>query len=126
MATVAGVRSQMTVAQASADIFEMLRLSPGVGRLWTSDDETRGNTDIAVLGYRFWRQQLGGDPVRVLGKDVTIGKRTYTDRRGALRSERSPRGRGPHERAGLDPDGRAANVGATEYVRHRRSNAAQA
>jgi len=77
MATVAGVKSQVTVAHASADIFEMFRLSPGVGRLWTADDEARGNTDVAVLGYRFWRQQLGGDPA-VLGSHVTIGKGTYT------------------------------------------------
>jgi putative ABC transport system permease protein len=77
MATVAGVKSQVTVAHASADVFGMLRLSPGVGRLWTADDEAQGHTDVAVLGYRFWRQQLGGDP-SVLGKDVTVGKRTYT------------------------------------------------
>ena len=77
MATVAGITDQVTVTRASADIFRMLRLSPAIGRFWTADDERRGNTDVAVLGYRFWRQQLGGDP-SVLGKDVSIGTRTST------------------------------------------------
>ena len=77
MATVAGITDQVTVTHASADNFPMLRLSPAIGRFWTADDEARGHTDVAVLGYRFWRQQLGGDP-SVLGATVSIGTRTYT------------------------------------------------
>jgi predicted permease len=77
MATVDAVTDQVSVTYASADIFRILRLSPAIGRFWTTDDDARGVSDVAVLGYRFWREQLGGDP-SVLGKTVSIGKRTYT------------------------------------------------
>jgi len=75
--TVNGVTDEWAVASASAEIFRILRLSPEIGRLWTAEDEARGATDVAVLGYRFWRQQLGGDPL-ILGKTVSTGRRTYT------------------------------------------------
>jgi predicted permease len=75
--TVGRISDEWPVTQASAEIFSILRLSPAIGRFWTADDEARGQTDVAVLGYRFWRQQLGGDP-SVLGKTVTVGTRAYS------------------------------------------------
>jgi hypothetical protein len=44
--------------------------------LWTPGEEARGETDVAVLGYRFWRRDLGGRP-DVLGLTITRRNRTY-------------------------------------------------
>jgi putative ABC transport system permease protein len=73
---VGALTDEWPVTFTSADIFRVLRWSPAIGRLWTSDDETRGDTDVAVLGYRFWRQHFNG-ATSVLGETVSVGKRTY-------------------------------------------------
>jgi hypothetical protein len=74
--TIAGLTDEFPVTTTMADAFRILRVSAGVGRLWTSEDEARGETDVAVLGYRFWRRELGSRP-DVLGLTVTTGERSY-------------------------------------------------
>ncbi|MGH9409749.1 MAG: ABC transporter permease, partial [Vicinamibacterales bacterium] len=78
MITVGRVRFEGTITNGTADLFTLLRLSPSIGRLWTVDEGARGE-HVAVLGYRFWRDQLGGDP-SILGKTVSDAgsHRTYT------------------------------------------------
>jgi predicted permease len=66
------VRVEGSVSFVTGDLFPLLRLSPAIGRLWTADDVARGETQVAVLGYRFWRDQLGGDS-SILGKTVSAG-----------------------------------------------------
>lgn len=77
MITVDGTTDEGSVTRVTADIFRLFQLSPVIGRLWTADDEAQGDTDVAVLGYRFWREQLDGDPT-VLGKTVSVDGRTRT------------------------------------------------
>lgn len=71
MVTANGVTDEMSVRRSTADLFRVLRLSAGIGRLWTSEEEANGDTHVAVLGYRFWRQRFGGDE-SVLGKSIAI------------------------------------------------------
>lgn len=66
-----------TVLHTTAGLFRVLRFGPMIGRIWTADDEKRGETDGAVLGYRFWREKLQGDP-NVLGRTVALGSRTFS------------------------------------------------
>jgi predicted permease len=74
--TIAGLTDEFPTTFTTADGFRLLHLSAGVGRLWTADEEARGETDVAVLGYRFWRRDLGGRP-DVLNLTVTSGRRSY-------------------------------------------------
>lgn len=74
--TVGGVTEPLWLMRASADVFQLLRFSPAIGRFWTADDEARGDTDVAVLSYRFWREQFRGD-TSVLGATITSGRSTY-------------------------------------------------
>src|SRR5687768_9785850 len=74
--TVGGVIEQQAIFSAGAEIFPMLRWSTALGRLWTTEEEQRGETGVAVLGYRFWRQRLHGDP-SVLGETISAGRSTY-------------------------------------------------
>jgi predicted permease len=64
------------VTSATSDFFSLMRWSPAIGRFWTADDEARGETDVAVLGYRFWREQFSGAS-SVLGETVSTGRRTF-------------------------------------------------
>ncbi len=77
MVTVDGRSDQVTVTHADANVFRILRLSPGLGRLWTTEDEVEGRTDVAVLSYGFWRDELGSDP-SILGRTLTIGTSRHT------------------------------------------------
>ena len=75
--TVDGVIDEWPVAQASGEIFRVLRWSPAIGRLWTADEEARGETQVAVLSHRFWQEQFGG-AATVLDKTVvTEAARSY-------------------------------------------------
>ena len=74
--TVGRLTDEWAITFTSADMFRIMRWSPAIGRFWSADDEARGNTDVAVLGYRFWQQQFQGNPA-VLGETVTLGKRAY-------------------------------------------------
>lgn len=66
-----------SVMHATADLFRLLRLSPAIGRFWSADDEASGDTNVAVIGYRFWRDRFAGDP-SVVGRTISIERRTYT------------------------------------------------
>ena len=74
--TVAGVTDQVSVQSASSGLFGMLRFGPALGRVWTVDDERRNETDVAVLGYRYWTDQFRSDP-GVLGQAVIRNGQTY-------------------------------------------------
>jgi putative ABC transport system permease protein len=74
--TIAGLTDEFPITSTTSDAFRFLHLSASIGRLWSAEDEARGATDVAVLGYRFWRRDLGGRP-DVLGQTITSGKRSF-------------------------------------------------
>jgi predicted permease len=56
----------------SGEFFEVLRLSTGVGRLFTADDNrTVGAHPVAVVSDTFWRRRLGAAP-DIMGRDMTL------------------------------------------------------
>jgi putative ABC transport system permease protein len=74
--TVADKTDQINIVEASSDVFQVLRFAPAVGRLWTRADEISGETDVAVLGYRYWIDHFNGD-VSVIGQSVVNERHTY-------------------------------------------------
>jgi predicted permease len=61
----------------SGDAFDMLRVPPALGRLFTlEDDRDPGVRRTAVLGFEFWRRRFGGDPA-VVGRAITLNNRPY-------------------------------------------------
>lgn len=65
------------VSQVSGNYFEVLGVSPTIGRVLTQED--RDTSNVAVIGYGFWQRAFGGDP-SVLGKTLQEGadRRPYT------------------------------------------------
>jgi len=55
----------------SGDFFTALGVGPAVGRVLTANDDFRGCPGAAVLSYRFWQSQYGGDP-NAVGKLITV------------------------------------------------------
>ena len=48
-----------------------------IGRIWTPADESRGETNVAVVGYRYWMDHFRGDPA-VIGQTVVVGEGSRT------------------------------------------------
>jgi hypothetical protein len=61
----------------SGDFFNVLGLTPYLGRLLTSSDDRPGcGSPAAVLSYAFWQRQYGGDTAAV-GKAVTLDGHSF-------------------------------------------------
>lgn len=65
---------------ASGDFFEVLGVSPVLGRAITGrDDERGGGPDgpVAVLNYRFWQRRYAG-AADVIGRTITLDRVAFT------------------------------------------------
>jgi predicted permease len=61
----------------SGEAFEMLRVPPALGRLFSSnDDRGPGIPRIAVLSFEYWRRHFNADP-GVLGQPITLNNRQH-------------------------------------------------
>src|SRR6185312_12454975 len=62
----------------SGSYFPTLGVSPALGRLiGVDDDRVVGEEFVAVLGYRYWQNDLGSDP-RVVGQQIMINGQSMT------------------------------------------------
>jgi predicted permease len=68
-----GRASPAAGAEVTASTFEILRVSPLLGRRLVEADEEPGAPDVVVIGYDLWRSRFGGDP-DVLGRPLRIGR----------------------------------------------------
>jgi len=48
--------------RVTGKFFPLLRVRAHMGRLLTPDDEAESAADVVVVGYDYWRTQLGGSP----------------------------------------------------------------
>ena len=60
------------ISLVSGSYFSVLGVNPLIGRLFTTEvDAVRDANPVAVVSYRFWRDQLDGNPV-ALGRKIRI------------------------------------------------------
>jgi len=57
--------------------FQVMGVPPLIGRVFGPADVAAGADPVAVLGYRFWQQQLGGDP-GVVGRALRLNGQRRT------------------------------------------------
>lgn len=79
-ATIAEAVDQPIGRFVSGGFFEVLGVSPAVGRMLAPDDDRSAGTEgstVAVIGYGLWRREFGGDPA-VVGKTLTIDSVPFT------------------------------------------------
>ena len=62
---------------ATADIFDVLKTQPLLGRGFNRDDDKPGSARVVVLGYQLWQTRFGGDP-KVIGREINLGGRMHT------------------------------------------------
>ena len=64
-------------AAAEADLFRVLRVTPAIGRVFTTEEEESGNDGVVVLSHGFWVRAFGGDR-GVVGTTVQLNGRPRT------------------------------------------------
>jgi putative ABC transport system permease protein len=72
-----GEPRQVRAGVVDGHYFEVMGLSPVLGRLLNGSDDGPNAQGAAVLTYRFWTTGLKSDPT-VLGKNIRLGTRTAT------------------------------------------------
>ena len=55
----------------TADFFDVLRVRPRLGRVFTKDHEKPGQDRVVVLSDSLWRRQFGADP-QIVGRTITL------------------------------------------------------
>ena len=60
----------------TADVFDVLRVTPALGRAFTWDNEVTGRERVALIGYDLWQRQFGGDP-SVVGRTVEFTRGAF-------------------------------------------------
>jgi putative ABC transport system permease protein len=60
-------------ARVTADLFEILRVGPEVGRVFTAEHEVNGNHNVAVISHGLWRRRFGADP-GIVGRRISLDR----------------------------------------------------
>lgn len=73
-----GSVSVSPVHSVTGNYYSLLGVSPLLGRL-VSPSDTQGTqiSQVAVIGYEFWKQRFGGDPA-IINKDIRIDGKLFT------------------------------------------------
>jgi putative ABC transport system permease protein len=64
-------------AQVNASLFDVLGVTPLLGRTFRPEEDLPGAENVVVLGERVWRNQFGADPA-IVGKTIQIDAEPYT------------------------------------------------
>jgi putative ABC transport system permease protein len=59
-------------ARVTSNFFNMLGVTPALGRSFLPEEETPGKDHVLVLTHGFWQRRYGGDPA-ILGRKITLG-----------------------------------------------------
>jgi predicted permease len=57
----------------SGNYWDVLGVTPFLGRTFTADDDQPGKDPVAVISYDFWQRRFAGDPAAI-GKTLYVGR----------------------------------------------------
>src|SRR5437867_4570046 len=75
--TGSGDAERVFAAQVNADFFHVLAVQPVSGRGFSSAEDQRADSRVAILGYDLWQRRFGGDPTCV-GRAITLNDSMYS------------------------------------------------
>lgn len=64
-------------SQVSSSLFQVLRVVPHLGRVFSADDDLEGAEPVVLLGYELWRSRFGGE-TSVVGSSVVVDEVSRT------------------------------------------------
>jgi putative ABC transport system permease protein len=59
-------------ARVTANLFDVLKVQPVMGRNFTAEEERFGSHHVALLSYELWQRRYGADP-NIIGRAVNLG-----------------------------------------------------
>jgi len=71
-----GTPQRIYAARVTANFFDILGITPSIGRVFRPDEDRSGGERIALLSYGFWESQFGGDP-QTIGRMLTLDGEAY-------------------------------------------------
>jgi putative ABC transport system permease protein len=71
-----GAPERVSAAKVSAGLFELLGVSPVMGRTFSSDEDRPG-ANVALLSWSLWQRRFGADP-SIVGQSITLDRQSYT------------------------------------------------
>ncbi|HUQ89582.1 MAG TPA: ABC transporter permease [Vicinamibacterales bacterium] len=73
-----GDRSRIALGQVvTSNHFDMLGVTPVLGRLLVPSDDAPGAARVVVISHRMWQREFGGD-ASIVGKDLTLRGQAYS------------------------------------------------
>jgi putative ABC transport system permease protein len=67
---------ELRALRVTANLFDVLRLQPAIGRAFTTEHEIDGNHRVALISDSFWRRRFGSDP-QVIGRTLRVDSGTW-------------------------------------------------
>lgn len=71
-----GVADYTRLTMVSEEFFDVFRVQPVMGRVFTADEKRRGGPPAAVVSEEFWRRRMQADP-KVLGRTLQYGSKVF-------------------------------------------------
>ena len=71
-----GESVRVETGAATASLFEVLGVSPLLGRTFTEEEDDPGAPQVAIMSYEFWRGRFGADP-DILGRSLRLNGTTW-------------------------------------------------
>src|SRR6516165_10044167 len=68
---------RISCASVTRNFFNIVGLSPEIGRTFSEDEDKVGAPPVAVISDRLWRRVFNGEPA-VLGRSITLHDQNYT------------------------------------------------
>src|SRR5262245_16183169 len=66
-----GDPEEVRSATVSINFFEVIRVSPMLGRVFTAEEERPGNNRVVILSHALWQRRFGGDS-GILNKPISL------------------------------------------------------
>src|SRR3979411_2723956 len=60
----------------TANLFQVLKISPSLGRLFSNEEEQFGRNHVVLLSYGLWQRRFAGNR-DIVGRDIKLGGESY-------------------------------------------------
>jgi putative ABC transport system permease protein len=64
-------------AYVTSNLFNVLKVSPALGRLFTPEEDRFGRHRVVLLSHGLWRRSFGGDSA-IVGREIKLGGESFT------------------------------------------------
>jgi putative ABC transport system permease protein len=72
-----GEAERIVTGQVSADLFQVMRVNPGWGRVFTNEEDQPGGPPVVVLSYGLWQRRFGGQ-TSIINQPIMLNGKAYT------------------------------------------------